>query len=164
MIDLLRLAAIFVVVTLSLIAYMVLPGVLWPRRIGLAVAKASAEPRRALLLGLVNVLFFATVLLGLLALASRFENTVIGAALLLLALVVALVLGLLLSLGLSAMTYLVGERLQPHAIRPRQSILAASLLVFACLTPLLGWLILFPYVIGLGTGAVILSLFHRDQP
>jgi hypothetical protein len=75
--------------------------------------------------------------------------------------VVAVVLGILaavvVSLGMTAMVQLTGERLFPQ-MRPVSRTAAGSAVLFvACLTPYVGWFGLFPYVTLRGLGAFLLG-------
>ena len=77
------------------------------------------------------------------------------------ALIILALLVIGLALGLAGTVYLVGKRLFPEATEWRQMLRGALILIPACLTPLIGWFIIFPYLSGLGVGAFIISWFRK---
>ncbi len=140
----------------ALVAFMIVLGVLFPRRIAAARDAAAAAPGRAFLLGAVNLVFFGAVGMGFWALAEAVGFDLL--ALLGLVVIFALAVGLL--LGLSGVSRLVGERLAPAAGSTRQHLWGALALILGSLMPFVGWFFLFPYAALLGLGGVILGLFR----
>ncbi len=78
-----------------------------------------------------------------------------------LALAPALTLAAGLTLGLAAMSSLVGERLVPQRGPISQAVIGAAAIVLAGLTPFLGWFLFFPYIALVGLGGLVIGLFSR---
>ena len=147
---------IFSIVTLS--AYLVVWRVLFPQRIPNIIVQAQTAPIRTSVVGFINVLFFGIVLIGLLTLADRTNNSPFAPLFLLVSLGVAIAITVGLSMGLSSIAHIIGMRLLPQATPLRQSLIGAVGMLLACSTPFVGWFLLLPLVAAWGTGAVILHL------
>ncbi len=117
-------------------------------------AAAQRMPGRAFLLGLVNALFVSILVAAMSAIDE-------GGLLQLLALVLLAVLVIALAFGLSSMAAIIGERMLPDASSTRQVVWGAVAMTLACLTPLIGWFALFPYLALRGLGALVIQLFSR---
>ena len=111
-------------------------------------------PGRSVVVGLVNWIFFAAVVLALLALTQWTRIQLLALP----ALAIAAVVALAAIFGLAGVVELVGERLLAHTPGARRTGLGALVLAWACALPYAGWFALLPYVLALGLGAVILSL------
>lgn len=160
MFETLGMLLLLVLAIFGLIALFLVVGVLFPRRINLTFDAMDQMPGRAFLLGLINTLFVAALLIGLVALA---EATALGLLWLLAMLfLVIYLIGLL--FGLTGVAQLVGGRLVPAWSPNRRHIAGALALILGCLVPYLGWLGLFVYVSLLGVGGVILSFFPNARP
>lgn len=138
----------------TLVALFSVLRVLFPGLVSGAQAAAARMPGRATVLGIVNVLFLL-VLAGALSAVSR------GGLLQLLALLLTLLLAVAAAFGLAAMSPLLGAGLLPDASPTRQSVWGAIALLVACLTPVLGWFLLFPYLACRGLGGLVIHLFTR---
>jgi hypothetical protein len=68
-----------------------------------------------------------------------------------------------LSLGLSAMVSILGERVFPDLSSWQKSFWGTVILAFASAIPTVGWFLLFPYVALTGFGAVILGFFQKGE-
>jgi hypothetical protein len=153
--DLLRIAALFALVTLSLIAFFAVLGVLFPLRVSKTYAAIQAMPGRAFAVGLVNGLFFGALAAVLLSLSKG------PGVLALPGLLVAALLAVGLSVGVAGVVEIVGERLFPQAGRLGRTAGGTLALWLACLLPFVGWVLLFGYVAFLGLGGFVLSYFAR---
>jgi hypothetical protein len=155
--DLFRAVVVIVLGNLVLVPFCLGQDALFPARLARARAAAEQMPGRAFVVGLVNLLFFGTVALGISALADR-----TGAELLRLpALGIAAGLAVGLSFGLNAVSALAGARLRPQDSALRQKVWGTLILSLGSTLPVLGWFGLLPYIGCLGLGAVIISFIPR---
>lgn len=143
--------------TPPLVALLLVLEALFPRLIEETRHFAESAPGRALAVGTVNALFLGLVALILFAWSESAGSDLLG----LLGLLAVVILTLGVALGLAGMSQLVGLRLFPEAPPLRRALLGALLLVLACLTPLVGWLGLFPYVALRGLGGLVVALVRR---
>jgi hypothetical protein len=159
--ELLRLASVLLYGSLALVAFFLVLVALFPRRIGRTQAIAEGMPGRSFVVGLVNLIFGAAVVLALVALAQWTHIQLLGApALAILALVVLAV-----AFGLGGLVQLIGTRLLPEQPGPRRTIAATLALGWACTLPFVGWFGLLPVAAAIGTGAFILTFFSQPgQP
>ena len=143
----------------GLICLLTLVTVLFPRIAGAAQRSAAAMPGRSLLLGVVNLLFFTALVVVLTAAGERASSR--SGVLEVLALAPALVLAAGMTLGLAAMSALIGDRMVPQRGPISQVVIGAAALVLAGLTPFLGWFLFFPVTALVGLGGVVIGLFSR---
>jgi hypothetical protein len=143
----------------GLVCLLTLGTVLFPRIVLAARRAAAAMPGRSLLLGVVNLLFFTALVVVLTAAGERAVSR--SGVLEALALAPALILASGLTLGLAAMSALIGDRLVPQRGPIAQVVVGAAALVLAGLTPFLGWFLFFPYIALVGLGGVVIGLFSR---
>lgn len=154
--EMLALLIVIAVVGAGLAALVALCHLLFPVLIARARANAERMPVRSALVGLINLAF-----LGLVAalLASR-EAELRPIGLVLLTLLLSLV-----TVGLTAVALLIGQRLWPAAGSPTRQVAAGALLLeLAALVPVVGW---FAVVLGaglVGSGATIVALVRRQSP
>jgi hypothetical protein len=66
-----------------------------------------------------------------------------------------------LTFGLAAVVGLTGERIAPQRSGLARIVLGTVVLSLGCLTPVVGWFGLLPYVACLGVGGFVLGLFRR---
>jgi hypothetical protein len=157
MIQLLQLFAMLALGSLPLTAFFVVLAALFPRRLARTLAVAEGMPGRSMVVGVINLIFFAAVFVALLAL-----NQWTGGKLFVLpALVVLAVLLAAATFGLGGVVQLVGERVLPQSPGVRRTVLGTLTLGWACALPILGWFGLLPLVVAFGLGAFILSLFSQ---
>jgi hypothetical protein len=141
------------------IALLTLLTVLFPRVVRGAQRAAAATPGRSFLLGVVNLLFLGVLTM---VFAAAGERGGAGRAIFqILAIPPAVALGSGLLLGLAAISALIGERIASHRGAIAQAILGSASMLLASLTPLLGWLLFFPYVALLGLGGLVIGLFSK---
>jgi len=143
----------------GLVCMLTLGTVLFPRIVRTARRAAAAMPGRSLLLGVVNLLFLTALVVVLTAAGERASSR--SGVLEILALAPALVLASGLTVGLAAMSALIGDRLVPLRGPISQVLIGAAAIVLAGLTPFLGWFLFFPYIALVGLGGVVIGLFSR---
>lgn len=148
--------------TVLLIPFFLSLSLLFPTRLRKAQALMAQIPGRCFAIGAVNFVFLLILGLGLFSLSERAGGA--GKVLLLLAAcAIALLLAICISLGLSGMAGLIGERLAPDRQHWLQILGGTLLLGFGSALPLLGWFLLFPYAGWVGMGGVLLSWLQRKQ-
>lgn len=131
---------------------------LFPARIQRVRVAAEGAPRRAFLIGLINILFFAALALAAFAIGDRLQGAQGGGLFGMIGLALGLVVLTALTVGLSALAHLIGERLAPEGSPTRQSIVGAAALTLACLTPFAGWFVVLPLTAAMGVGAYVMTL------
>ena len=157
--DILRLLALLVYGSLALVAFFLVLVALFPRRIARTQAIAEGMPGRSLIVGLVNLIFGAAVVVALLALAQWTNVKPLGVP----ALLVLSLMGIAATFGLGGVAQLIGARLLPEQPGPRRTIAATLALGWACTVPFVGWFGLLPFAVALGMGAFILSFFSSPS-
>ena len=155
--DLLRLTILVVYGSLALVAFFLVLVALFPRRIGRTQAIAEGMPVRAFVVGLVNLIFGAAVVLALLALAQWTHIQLLGVP----ALAVLALITVAVAFGLGGLVQLIGTRMLPERPGLRRTTAATLALGWACTLPFIGWFGLLPFAAALGTGAFILTFFSQ---
>jgi hypothetical protein len=148
--------AMIVVVGICLIALFGVLEALFPRTVERTRRVADESPRRALLIGLVNLIFLVAAGFGIGALHNR-------SALAFFVLLAFMFLMIGITLGLAGMVQVVGSRLFPERIGLQRTGWGAGALVLACLVPYVGWFGLLPYLALTGLGAFLLSWFGEPS-
>ncbi len=161
MTDILRIFFIVILLTVTLAAYFLVIGVLFTSRVTKTQAIINQTSGRAFGLGLVNFLFFGLIAFVFISVAENTGSFVKG-VLTLPALVILAFLTVLLSLGLTGMVNVLGERLFSDMSLWKRNIWSAVILCFACALPFVGWFLLLPYISFVGIGASILGFFQRN--
>ena len=162
MTDILRIFFIVILLTITLAAYFLVIGALFTSRVTKTQNIINQTSGRAVGLGLVNFFFFGLIAFVMLSLAENAGSFVKG-VLTIPALLILAFLSVLLSLGLTGMVNVLGERLFPDMALPKRNIWSAVILCFACALPFVGWFLLLPYVGFVGIGASILGFFQRNS-
>lgn len=159
--NLINLGIIYLLSIPPLVALLVAMPALFPTRTQRAAAVATHLPIRAALVGFVNLGFFTLLSVGFFVLGEATGQGIFAIpGLLLLSLLL-----MLSAVGLGGVAPLAGQRLLPTAPPFRQTLTGALALTLAVYAPLIGWLILFPYLLALGLGALLLGFFIRPvQP
>ena len=165
MTDIFRFLFIIILLTISLTAYFLVIGALFPNRVTKAQRVLNQMPARAFGVGLVNFLFFGVILVVLFTItdgnANR-VNSVVRIILLVPTLALTALFTTVLSFGFAGMVQVLGERILPDFTPLKRSMWGTVILSFACALPFVGWFILLPCVGITGFGAVILGFFQRD--
>lgn len=138
----------------GLAALAVLCNAMFPDFVRRAHAQATQRARRAFLIGLVNLIFFGLIALGLLT--TRIVT------LRPLGVIVATIVLTFIVLGVSVIARWVGERLRPNDTSATRQVIAGIVTVeLAEMFPFVGWIVMPLLCASLGLGAVILALFQR---
>lgn len=162
MTDILRLLLIIILLTISLAAYFLVIGALFPSRVEKMQRVVQQMQGRAFGVGFVNFLFFGVIAVVLFSVAettSGFAKGIVTIP----ALFITGFLAVTLSFGLAGMVNIAGARLFPEQDGWRQMVWGSAVLTFACAMPLIGWFLLLPYIVSVGFGAVILGFFQREN-
>ncbi len=160
--EILTITLVFILLTLLLVPFFISLAVFFPARTAKTTDIAARMAGRSFGLGVVNFLFFFGFALLLFTLAERTEG-LLRVILTFPALVIAVILSVALSMGLGAMTQLVGERVGAQSTW-RKGLWGTLLLGLGCAFPLLGWFLLLPYAAWVGMGAFIIGFFQRSTP
>jgi hypothetical protein len=161
--DILRLLVAIILLTIGLAAYFLVLSALFTQRIEWTKSLAQSMPLRSAGIGLVNFVFFAVIATALLSIAET-AGPVIRGVLTIPAMAILAALAFVLSLGLVAMSNLIGERSFPDFSAWKQTLWGSVCLTLACALPFVGWFLLLPYIGFVGIGAVILGYFQRANP
>ena len=161
--DILRIFVVVLLLTLSLSAYFLVINALFALRIAKTRTIIQTVPGRSFGIGLVNFAFFAVIAIVLISISEKIGNGFFKGVIMLPALISIALLTIMLSLGLTAMSNHIGEKITSDAISWKQTVWGTVCLSFACALPFVGWFLLLPYVGLVGIGAFILGLFHRES-
>lgn len=141
----------------TLVALFAVMGVLFRTWVERIHELAETQARRSLLVGLVNIVTLTALTLALGRIGENADLGIVSVINILLLAAAALAV----VFGLAGMVRLVGAQLIPTASQTRQAVWGGVALVLACLTPYVGWFLLFPYMAMRGLGAVVLVLASR---
>lgn len=158
--DILRLLVAVILLTIGLVAYFLVLNALFSPRIERTKSVAQSMPVRSAGIGLVNFVFFAVIATALLA-GAETAGPLLRGILILPAVVILAALAFVLSLGLVAMSNMIGEKIFPNFSAWKQTLWGTVCLSLACVLPLIGWFLLLPYIGFVGIGAVILGFLQR---
>jgi sorbitol-specific phosphotransferase system component IIBC len=164
MTDILRFLFIVILLTVALAAYFLAFGALFPNRVAKTQRIIVQMPGRSFGVGLVNFLFFGVILMSLLILTNENRvSDILRVILYVPTFILSAMLAVILSLGLTGMVNILGERIFPELNTIRRSILGSVVLSLACALPFVGWFLLLPYTGLTGFGAVILGFFQKGE-
>jgi len=141
----------------TLVASFIFTRALFPVRVDMVRATLEANWKRSFWLGLMNTILITILVMGLASLANGSPILYVPAF----AIYGALLIGLL--FGFSAFNLILGDRLFPDLHPVKRDIRAGAVLMLTCLLPFVGWFLLFPYVISLSVGAVVITIFHNRK-
>lgn len=127
-------------------------GLIFPDQVSGTQQIIAASQGRAVLIGLVNLLFFGLLALTSFAIADQSALPVLALP----GLVIAALLLVGLCFGLTALVELAGERLAANAGALRQTLAGSTVISLGCAMPFVGWFLLLPYLIVLALGAQIM--------
>lgn len=161
--DFFNALALLLIASVSLSAFFTALSALFPKRTTETRAVADVMPGRAVLVGLVNFLFFGAAGLALLILADRVSNGALKIIFALPALVFLTTLFVGLSFGLASVAQLAGARLAPTRSEMTRIIIGTLALGWGSALPIVGWFVLLPYISWLGLGAFIIGFFYRER-
>ena len=159
----------FIIVTLTaislgliLIPFFIVLSALFPVRTVKIMEVITRMPVRSFTIGLVNFLFILAVAM-LLFLLSEQANGLLKGILFVLALAISIILCVSLSIGLTGIATVIGERITPTQSPWRRTLWGALLLGLGCAVPVLGWFLLLPATAWAGMGAFIIVFFHKPE-
>jgi hypothetical protein len=161
MTDILRLTFVILLLTISLSAYFLVIGALFPNRVAKTQVSLNIALGRSVGLGLVNFFFFGLIAFVLLSLADKAGPVTKGILTIPASLILAF-LASLLSIGLTASIQHLAERIFPDIINWKRNLWSAIILCIACALPFVGWFLLLPYVTFASIGATILGFFQKS--
>ncbi len=162
MTEIIRVILLVILLAVAFACYFLVVSAFFNKRVLKTLNVAKQLPARSLGIGFVNFLFFGTITVVLFAIAQGAGNELISLIVLIPSLLLTTVLVIFLSLGLTAMVGILGERIFPDLSAWRQSFWGTVILTFASAIPFVGWFLLFPFIALTGFGAVILGFFQRD--
>jgi heme/copper-type cytochrome/quinol oxidase subunit 2 len=141
----------------TLIAALILFRALFPLRVEKIKSTLEANWKRSFWLGLVNTVLITIIVIGLSSLGDGSPILYIPSF----AIYGAFLIGLL--FGLSAFNLIVGERLFSDLAPVKRDVRAGTVWVLSSLLPFVGWFLLFPYILSLSVGAVVITLFQNRK-
>ncbi len=162
MTDILRLAFTTLLLTITFSAYFLVIGALFPNRVAKTQVIINQTTARSFGLGMVNFLFFGTIVLVLLFLMDGRVPEFLRILLIAPTLAITGLLIVLATIGLTSMVKILGERIFPDFSLLKQTLWASVVLSLACSLPFVGWFLLLPYVAFVGIGATILGFFQKS--
>jgi hypothetical protein len=163
MTEILRVTLLVTLLAVAFACYFLVVSAFFNKRVLKTFNVAKQLPARSLGIGFVNFLFFGTIAVVLFAVAEGVGNDAIRLIVLIPSLLLATVLVIFLSIGLSAMVSILGERVFPELSIWQRTFWGTVIFAFASAIPTVGWFLLFPFVALTGFGAVILGFFQRGE-
>jgi len=146
----------------SLLAFFAALILLLPAPIEKTRATLEGNGGRALLLGLVNFIFFGMIALLCVWLAEKVGGVVAGIFILVGGLV-TLALAVLALIGLVALAQLLGTRMGSETTPFLTTLRGSGLLLLAGLAPYIGWFLFTPLAVWAGLGAAIQTAIPRRK-
>ena len=135
-------------------------GALFPRKVNAIQETIELSQGRYFLIGVVNMLFLAAILVGDIFLVREVN---LPEFFLLPGLVVMAFFATGITIGLTSLSRVVAERTFADDSVLRRNIQAVGILTIAAAIPYLGWFLFFPYAALLGFGGFITVLFRRNK-
>ena len=142
---------------ITLVASLVFFRGLFPIRVSKIQATLENNWKRSFWLGLLNTILITIFVFGFGSLGNGSPLFYIPAF----AMYGVFLIGLL--FGLAAFVQILGERLFANLDPVKRDVKAGSVLLLTSLLPFVGWFLLFPYVISLSFGAVVITLLQNRK-
>jgi len=130
---------------------------LFPVRVSKIQATLEDNWKRSFWLGLLNTVLITIFVFGFGSLGNGNPIFYFPA----MAMYGVFLIGLL--FGLTAFVQILGERLFPDLYPVKRDVKAGAIFLLTSLLPFVGWFLLFPYVISLSVGAVVITLFQNRK-
>lgn len=130
---------------------------LFPVRVSKIQFTLENHWNRSFWLGLMNTILISIFVIGFGSLGNGSPIFYIPA----MAIYGAFLIGLL--FGLAAFVQILGERLFPDLYPVKRDVKAGAVFLLTSLLPFVGWFLIFPYVISLSVGAVVITLFRKNK-
>jgi len=153
--DTLGIILISILALITLLASFIFIRGLFPVRVNKVQTTLENNWKRSFWLGLVNTILITIFVIGFGSLGEGSPLFYFPAF----AMYGTFLIGLL--FGLSAFIQILGERLFPDLSPVKRDVRAGSVFLLTSLLPFVGWFLLFPYVISLSVGAVVITLFRK---
>ena len=141
----------------TLIASLILMRGLFPGRVDRVRQTLENHWKRSFWIGLLNTVLITIFVLGLGTIGNSAPIFLVPTF----GIYGAFLIGLL--FGLAAFVRVLGDRLFPDQGPVKKDILGGTVFLLASLLPFVGWFLLFPYVISLAAGAVVITLFQNRK-
>jgi len=148
---------ISILALITLVASFIFFRGLFPDRVSKIQATLEDNWKRSFWLGLVNTILITVFVFGFGSLGNGSPIFYLPAF----AMYGAFLIGLL--FGLTAFVQILGERLFPDLDPVKRDMKAGAVFVLTSLLPFVGWFLLFPYVISLSVGAVVITIFQERK-
>jgi len=142
---------------ITLVASLIFIRGLFPVRVSKVQVTLEDNWKRSFWLGLVNTILITIFVFGFGSLGNGSPIFYIPAF----AMYGAFLIGLL--FGLSAFVQILGEHLFPDLDPVKRDVKSGSVFLLTSLLPFVGWFLLFPYVISLSVGAVVITVFQERK-
>jgi len=130
---------------------------LFPERVEKVQKTLENNWKRSFWIGLLNTILISIFVFGLGSLGGSIGLFYIPAF----GIYGAFLIGLL--YGLTAFIQILGNRLFPDYGPVKKDIRSGTVFLMASILPFVGWFLIFPYVISLSVGAVVITLFQRNK-
>ena len=160
--EILGLITLVVFCGITLLASLEATMLLFPEPVERARQNLENSLGRSLLLGLVNFIFVATIVLLFVWLGEQLGE-ILGGILGVLALILLVGLILLALLGLSALSRLVGQRMGEAKSSTAAHRWGGLLLILSGLAPYVGWFVFTPLILWASLGASIQMILRRKN-
>ena len=141
----------------ALVASLILIRGLFPIRVGRVRQTLENHWKRSFWIGLLNTILITIFVFGLASLSEGAPIFYIPTF----AIYGAFLVGLL--FGLGAFISFLGDRLFPDQSPVKKDIKAGAVTLLSWILPAVGWFLLFPYVISLAVGSVVITLFQNRK-
>jgi len=142
---------------ITLVASLIFIRGLFPVRVSKVQVTLEDNWKRSFWLGLLNTILITIFVFGFGSLGNGSPLFYLPAF----AMYGAFLIGLL--FGLSAFVQILGERLFPDLDPVKRDVKSGSVFLLTSLLPFVGWFLLFPYVISLSVGAVVITVFQERK-
>jgi hypothetical protein len=142
----------------TLVTALILIRGLFPIRVEKVQQTLENSWKRSFWIGLANTVLISVFVFGLASLGNNAPIFYIPAF----GIYGAFLIGLL--FGLTSFIQILGERLFPDFSPIKRDIRSGAVFLLACMLPVVGWFLLFPYIISLVIGAIVITLFQREKP
>ena len=146
-----------IIALITLVASFIFTRGLFPDRVSKVQATLEDNWKRSFWLGLVNTVLITIFVFGFGSLGNGSPIFYLPAF----AMYGAFLIGLL--FGLTAFVQVLGDRLFSDLNPIKRDIKAGAVFLLTSLLPFVGWFLLFPYVISLSVGAVLITLFQERK-
>ena len=142
---------------ITLVASLIFIRGLFPVRVSKVQVTLEDNWKRSFWLGLLNTILITIFVFGFGSLGNGSPLFYLPAF----AMYGAFLIGLL--FGFSAFVQILGERLFPDLDPVKRDVKAGSVFLLTSLLPFVGWFLLFPYVISLSVGAVVITISQNRK-